>query len=147
MDLILTILIAAFGLLAGAEYLFHRGFIRRKKTEAAERARQVVEDAERQVEIRLKELEFEAREKADAAEAAFEQDFRKKRADLQTARRQIEDQERLLDRKVALLAQSRAKWRGRRPPFKSGTRRSPCGSRSFRPWSTSSGPAWSAWRE
>jgi len=112
-DLILTILIAAFGLLAGAEYLFHRGFIRRKKTEAAERARQVVEDAERQVEIRLKELEFEAREKADAAEAAFEQDFRKKRADLQTARRQIEDQERLLDRKVALLAQKQSEMEGK----------------------------------
>jgi len=105
LDLILAIVIAAAGLLAGADYLFHRTFIRRKKAEAEERARSIVEDAERQVEIRLKELELEAREKADAAEAAFEQETRKKRADLQAARRQQEDQERLLERKAALLAQ------------------------------------------
>ena len=53
MDLILAIVIVVIALLAGAEYLFHRTFIRRKKAEAENRARALVEDAERQVEIRL----------------------------------------------------------------------------------------------
>ena len=108
MNVIVLIVIAASALLAGGEYLFHRSFLRRRKTEAEARARAVVEDAERQVEIRLKEIELEAREKADAAEAAFEQESRKKRADLQTARRQLDDQERMLERKASLLSQKQS---------------------------------------
>ena len=113
MDLILAIIIAVFALLAGAEYLFHRTFIRRKRNEAEARARALLEDADRQVEIRLKELDIEAREKADATEAAFEQEFRKKRADLQITRRQQEDQERLLERKAALLTQKQSEMEGK----------------------------------
>jgi len=103
-DLILGIIIAVFALLAGIDYLFHRTFVRKKKAEAVERARAIVEDAERQAEIRLKEIEIEAREKADAVEAAFEQETRKKRADLQATKRQLEDQERLLERKAKVIA-------------------------------------------
>ena len=80
-NLILGIIIVTFALLAGFDYLFHRAFIRRKKSEAESRARAVVEDAERQVEIRLKELDLEAQEKADAAEAAFEQEMRRTRTE------------------------------------------------------------------
>jgi ribonuclease Y len=112
-NLILGILIAAFALLAGADYLFHRTFIRRKKSEAESRARAIVEDSERQVQVRLRELELEAREKADAAEAAFDQELRRKRTELQAARRQAEDQERLLERKAALLSQKQTEMDGR----------------------------------
>ncbi|HEV8376127.1 MAG TPA: ribonuclease Y [Candidatus Polarisedimenticolia bacterium] len=113
MNLILAIVIVTFALLAGAEYLFHRSFIRRKKSEAEQRARALVEDAERQADLRLKELEIESREKADAADAAFEQEMRKKRTDLQASRRQIEDQERLLERKAALLTQKQSEVEAR----------------------------------
>lgn len=105
MNLILGILIASAAILAGLDYLFHRSFVRKKKAEAEQRARALVEDAERQAEIRLKEIELEAREKADATEAAFEQETRKERADLQALRRQLEEQERMLERKATLLAQ------------------------------------------
>jgi ribonuclease Y len=111
--LILGIIIATAALLAGIDYLFHRAFVRRKKTEAAERARSIIEDSERQAEIRLKELDLEAREKADAAEATFEQEMRRKRTELQITSRQVEDQERLLERKVALLAQKQTGMDGR----------------------------------
>ena len=114
-NLILGILIATAALLAGIDYLFHRTFVRRRLSEAEQRARAVLEDAERQAEIRLKELELEAREKADAAEAAFDQDMRRRRTELQTARRQVEDQERLLERKAALLAQKQTEVEGAGP--------------------------------
>ena len=113
MNLILGIVIATAALLAGIEYVIHRTFIRRKKTEAEQRSRAVLEDAERQAEIRLKELELEVREKADAAEAAFDQEMRQKRTELQSARRQAEDQERLLGRKAALLAQKQTEMEAR----------------------------------
>jgi ribonuclease Y len=112
-NLILGIIIATAALLAGIDYLFHRTVVRRRQTEAEQRARAILEDAERQAEIRLKELEMEAREKADAAETAFDQDMRRKRTEIQTARRQAEDQERLLDRKAALLAQKQTEVEGR----------------------------------
>jgi len=113
LDLILGIIIATFAALAGVDYLFHRTFIRRKRSEAEQRARSVVEDAEKQAEIRLKELELEAREKADAAEEVFEQEMRSKRSDLQTARRQAEEQERLLERKASLLSQKHTEMEAR----------------------------------
>ena len=105
MELIFAIVLASAALLAALDYLFHRAVVRRNQLRAEARARALVEDAERQAELRLKEIELEAREKADAAEAAFEQETRKTRADLQTTQRQLEDQERLLDRKAALVAQ------------------------------------------
>ncbi len=113
MDLILGIIIAAFALLAGVDYLFHRTFVRRRNAEAEQRARAILEDSERQAELRQKELELEAREKADAAEATFEQEMRRKRNELQSARRPVEDQERLLERKAALLGQKQAEMEGR----------------------------------
>jgi ribonucrease Y len=112
-NLILGIIITTFALLAGVEYLFHRSFIRRKMNEAEARARTVAEDAERQAEVRLKELELEVREKADAAESVFEQETRRKRTELQTSRRQVEEQEHLLERKAALLAQKQTEMEGR----------------------------------
>jgi len=112
-DLILGIIIASAALLAGVDYLFHRTFVRKRRAEAEQRARSVVEDAERQAEIRLREIELEASEKAHAAEAAFEQDTRKKRADLQGMKRQLEDQERILERKAALLAQKQTEAEAR----------------------------------
>lgn len=113
MNLILAIVIALAALLAGVDYLVHRTYIRRKRAEADTRARSLVEDAERQAEIRLKEIEIEARERADAADNAFEQETRKKRADLQAHKRLLDDQERLQERKAALLAQKHAEMDAR----------------------------------
>jgi ribonuclease Y len=113
LNLILAIVIVTFALLAGAEYLFHRSFIRRKKTEAEQRARTIVEDAERQTDLRLKELEIESRGEGRRREAAFEAEMRKKRADHQAARRQLEEQERLLERKAALLTRKQGEMETR----------------------------------
>ena len=113
MELIFAIVLASAALLAALDYLFHRAVVRRNQVRAEERARVLVEDAERQGEIRLKEIELEAREKADAVEAAFEQETRKKRADLQATQRQLEDQERLLERKAALVAQKQTEMEAR----------------------------------
>ena len=43
------------------------------------------------------------RARGSTLEAAFEQETRKKRVDLQATKRQLEDQERLLERKAAAI--------------------------------------------
>jgi ribonuclease Y len=112
-NLILTVVLVAAALLAGADYLFHRTYIRRKRAEALARARAIEEDAERRAEMRLRELELEVREKADAAEAAFEQESRRKRTEIAAQKRQLEEQERLQERKAALLAQKQGEMETR----------------------------------
>ena len=113
MNLILTLVIILALLLAGFDYLFHRTYIRRRRSEAEARARSLVEDAERQAELLLKEVEIETREKTDAAETALEQDTRKKRLQFQSRQKQVEEQERTLERKAALISQKQTEMEGR----------------------------------
>lgn len=82
-----------------------RSTARRTVTAARARARELIDNADRQAQIRLKEIELELAERASAGETEFETRTRKKRQEMQQLETRLRDQERNLQRRLQLLGQ------------------------------------------
>ncbi len=87
----------------GAGY-FLRKFLGKKKVRAAEdRAKEILETAERNVEARKKEAELESKELLYKIRADFEEQTKERRQELSHLERRLEQKEENLDRKVDIL--------------------------------------------
>ncbi len=78
---------------------------RLKLGSAAQRARQILDDAERESANRLREAAIEAQEKLDAAEERFEAETQERRREIDTRERRVEEREANLERRVSFLDQ------------------------------------------
>ncbi|MGH9748337.1 MAG: ribonuclease Y [Candidatus Polarisedimenticolia bacterium] len=94
------------GLLGAAVLvLLGRAAGRRAAGSAGDRVRSILEEAESQAALRLRESELQAAETRAGAEAQFEKDTRRKRQDLQAWEERLREQDRNLGRRVQLLGQ------------------------------------------
>ncbi len=87
----------------GAGY-FLRRFLSEKKVKAAEdKAKEILETAERSVEARKKEAELESKELLYSIRTDFEEQTKERRQELSHLERRLEQKEENLDRKVDIL--------------------------------------------
>nr|WP_264844736.1 ribonuclease Y [Caldinitratiruptor microaerophilus] len=101
----MTIGIAAVALVAGAAagYLFRKVQAERGVAAAEARAREILEEAQRQAEAHRKEAVLEAKEEVHRQRQEFERELRERRAEIQRLERRLVQKEEHLDRKVESL--------------------------------------------
>ena len=91
--------------LAVAAWLAARLALRWLRAESARRAAELLADAGRQAQTRLKEAELEAEEKRSVSASQFEAQTRAKREEMQRLEERLKEQERNIARKLQLLGQ------------------------------------------
>jgi ribonucrease Y len=91
---------------------------RRRVVSAAQRAKVIIEDANREVAARRKEVALQAKEELYRTRAQFEKETRQERQELKDLEKRINSREENLERKLNFLERREAKFQERERKFK-----------------------------
>ncbi len=105
MEIILIIIIAVVGLIAGGAvgWIVAKRAGKNRLKDAEAKAQQIVEEAKHQVEIKLKEADLAAKDKLLEMKKEFEQSTQNKRNELHREEKKLNEKESSIERKMDLL--------------------------------------------
>ncbi|MEE9217467.1 MAG: ribonuclease Y [Acidobacteriota bacterium] len=101
----ILIIVASAALAAGLDRLFIWRRDRLSLDSARERSRQILQDAEREAENRLREAALEAQESMDAAERKLDVETQQRYQEIETREKRLQQGEKNLERRVTYLDQ------------------------------------------
>ena len=103
LSILVFLLAGLIGLVVG--YLLSRALAKKKITDAAEKASQILKETDKEIEIKRKELELKARTEWLNAKSDFEHQTQAQRAKLERLEKKLYDKEESISKRASLLHQ------------------------------------------